>query len=320
MTYSKSQKVIGRIDGDSKDLARFHQVIKYIDLANEKITLAKGQKGFVFLGSAIDEGVKRNQGRVGAAKAPQAIRQAMASFPVHFDEEIILFDGGNIEIENGDLEKAQVKIGSYIAKILAANCTPILLGGGHDITYSNHLGVKDFAGNKKVGIINVDAHFDLRPIDPTIGGSSGASIYKIASEARKNGEHFSCLALGIQKYGNTKLLFNLAKEFGVDYALGDDFSYSNKENLLQKVSEFIAKNELIYLTICMDVFAACYAPGVSAPAANGIAPGEVFKSVFDLIINSKKLISLDFAEINPDFDVDLRTAKLAASLIFRAIQ
>ena len=48
----------------------------------------------------------------------------------------------------------------------------------------------------------------------------------------------------------------------------------------------------------MDVFAAPYAPGVSAPSINGIEPNEIFKSCFDLIVNCGKLISLDFAETN----------------------
>ena len=172
MTYKKSELIQGRIDGNTTEVARFHQIIKYINLDSEKITLKNNQQGFAFIGSATDEGVRRNQGRLGAALAPQSIRQGMASFPVHFSDNIALFDCGNISDENGDLEKAQTEIGSYITKILEAGCTPILLGGGHDITYSNYLGIKSFLknsqSNKKLGIINVDAHFDFRQIEKNI--------------------------------------------------------------------------------------------------------------------------------------------------------
>lgn len=314
MTYKKSQPLSGRIDGTSSDAARFHQMIKHIDLEKE----SPAPKSFAFIGSKSDEGVRRNLGRIGAKEGPDSIRYALSNLPVHFDSTLSLLDCGDVSDENGDLEKMQHELGSYITKILQQGATPIILGGGHDISYSNYLGIKNFT-NKKIGIINFDAHFDLRPVDPAIGNSSGTSIYAIANQAQKNNEHFSCLALGIQKYANTKLLFDLAEKFQVDYVLGDDFTTKNQENILKKTADFIAKNDVIYLTICMDVFAACYAPGVSAPSLNGIIPNEVFRSVFDLIISSKKTISYDFAETNPKFDIDFRTAKLAAGLIFRIL-
>ena len=33
-------------------------------------------------------------------------------------------------------------------------------------------------------------------------------------------------------------------------------------------------------------------------------------------MNSKKVVCIDFAEVNPEYDIDNRTAKLAGSLIY----
>ncbi len=322
MIYTAATKMLGRVDGTTPDVARFHQVIQYIDLQKEEIILPEGYKGYVFLAFATNEGVRRNQGRVGAANGHASIAQAMASLPVHF-ENVILFHGGVIACEDANLEAAQQELAIYVEKILASNCTPIVLGGGHDVTYGHHLGIKNFvhkaAGGAKIGIINIDAHFDLRPIDPNIGASSGTSIWQIATEAAQQNQHFQCLALGIQKYGNTKLLFDLAQQFGVDYVLGEQFNYDERGDIIARVKAFADSVDYVYLTVCMDVFAACYAPGVSATPLNGVVPDHVFMSVFDEIVKSPKLIALDFAEVNPEFDVDLRTAKLAASMIFRTI-
>lgn len=319
MSYKLSQKVSGRVDGEAANVARFHQIIKYIDLQKEKISLAKNQRGFVFLAFESDEGVRRNQGRTGAAKGHESIAQTMASLPVHF-ENVALFHGG-IVFDDGDFEKARQELAFYVEKILASKCTPIVLGGGHDITYPHHFGINNFAQQnyvgKKIGIINFDAHFDLRPIETNIGATSGTSIWQIANEARAKNQPFNCLALGIQKYGNTKLLFDLAADFGVEYIFGEQFNYEEKSNIINKIKAFINKVDHVYLTICMDVFAACYAPGVSATSLNGLVPDHIFLSAFDEIIKSPKLIGLDFAELNPKFDIDNRTAKLASSLIFR---
>ena len=46
----------------------------------------------------------------------------------------------------------------------------------------------------------------------------------------------------------------------------------------------------------------------------GFSPDIVLESL-KIIIDSTKLISLDIAEMNPIYDIDGQTAKLAASLV-----
>jgi formiminoglutamase len=66
--------------------------------------------------------------------------------------------------------------------------------------------------------------------------------------------------------------------------------------------------------IDLDGFSSAYAPGVSAPSPLGFAPLFVYK-VLAYVFESKKVISCDIAELNPDFDIDENTASLAAKLI-----
>jgi len=318
MAYKKSQKLTGRIDGDAPNTLRLHQIINYIDLENDEIILAPSEKGVVFLEFAVDEGVKRNKGREGAALGAASISKAISNLPAHFENKKI-FHAGQITCDNCDLEKTQTELGFYVTKILQQNALPIILGGGHEVTFGNYLGVKNFFNKKKIGVINFDAHFDIRPVDENVGATSGTGFWQIAQDCQKNLNSFNYLALGIQKSSNTKMLFEIADENGVDYVFGDEFNFENKKNLLHKIEKFIINNDVIYLTICMDVFSLAYAPGVSAPAAAGIEPNEIFKSCFDLIINSGKMVSLDIAETNPNFDFDNATSRLAASLVFRVL-
>ena len=158
MTYKKSPKLTGRIDGEAANALRVHQVINYIDLENDEIILAHDEKGVVFLEFAVDEGVKRNKGREGAALGAASISKAISNLPVHFENKKI-FHAGQITCDNCDLEKTQQELGFFITKILQQNCLPIILGGGHEVTFGNYLGVKNFYNKKKIGIINFDAHF-----------------------------------------------------------------------------------------------------------------------------------------------------------------
>ncbi len=77
---------------------------------------------------------------------------------------------------------------------------------------------------------------------------------------------------------------------------------------------FVEKARFIYLSICLDVFAAHYAPGVSAPQVLGLLPHQVLSSL-EKLAKSGKVVALDIVELAPSLDQDDRTAKLAASLL-----
>jgi formiminoglutamase len=70
----------------------------------------------------------------------------------------------------------------------------------------------------------------------------------------------------------------------------------------------------------MDVFASPFAPGVSAPSFNGIAPNAMFKRLLRHIVLSGKVNTVDISEVNPIYDVDNRTARLASAFVFDIVQ
>ena len=59
----------------------------------------------------------------------------------------------------------------------------VVLGGGHDMAYGHYKGLKQYLGSESVlGIINFDAHFDLRSNQN--GNNSGTPFYQIGVECR----------------------------------------------------------------------------------------------------------------------------------------
>ena len=56
------------------------------------------------LGYAGEEGVKRNQGRLGTAEAPNAIRKNLGTLAFHLPEKSRIFDYGDVYTENSDLD------------------------------------------------------------------------------------------------------------------------------------------------------------------------------------------------------------------------
>jgi len=270
-------------------------------------------KTFGLLGYACDEGVKKNQGRTGAFYGPDEIRKQLAFMPNHLDEHIQLVDLGSIQCLDGNLEKAQEDLSAKVYDLLKEKVFPILLGGGHDIAYGHFKGIKRYSGkNKTIGIINFDAHFDLRSNEN--GNNSGTPFYQIANDSKESDSIFKYLCLGIRKDANDKVLFKTAADLGVKFIENTKFTTNSAEHVEKDVLDFIAEVDHIYVTIDLDGFSSAYAPGVSAPSPMGFSPDIVLETL-QMIIDSKKLISLDIAEMNPKYDIDNQTAKLAASLV-----
>ncbi|MCA5005565.1 formimidoylglutamase [Sphingobacterium bovistauri] len=313
--YTKADASLweGRIDGEERELQRWHQVVTYVDL-NERQSL---ENTIVLLGFCCDEGVRRNQGREGAKATPDYLRKVLANLPVHFSDKIVVVDAGNIHSHGYDLESAQQALTIAVQKIKSFNGFPLLIGGGHEITYGHFKGLHQ--PNRKLGIINIDAHLDMRPL--TDGkGNSGTGFYQINEDLMEAGGDFNYLAFGIQEIANTKGLLQSAESSGVNIIYGSELFPNNIEHIKSKIQDFVNGVDDIYLTVDMDAFAAAFAPGVSAVAMNGIIPEHTFYSLLSYIYQQPKLISMDIAELNPRFDIDERTARLAAHLIFQCLQ
>ena len=170
----------------------------------------------------------------------------------------------------------------------------------------------------QLGIINFDAHFDLRQPEAQ-GPTSGTGFWQMAEDRKAAGLPFHYLALGIQQNSNTRHLFDTADALGAEYLPASLFQPKYHDRLIGAIEAFIRRNDKIYLTTCLDVFAAPYAPGVSATAYNGLVPDALFLDCFRTVLRSGKLAGADIAELNPSLDPDNRTAKLAASLVFEIV-
>jgi formiminoglutamase len=323
ISYKPTDKTLwkGRIDSESNfDAFRWHQWVKIIDLRENNLIPFKGMLGFAFIGFCCDAGVKRNNGRPGAANGPESIRRELANLPCRFSEEVKLFDAGNIYCENITLEESQNLLSNAIQKILNLNLFPIVLGGGHEIAFGHYTGILNYLKEKSnkpsIGIINFDAHFDLRPY--STGGSSGTMFRQIADVCKTDDLKYSYLCIGVQKHSNTIDLFKTADKLGAEYILAKDIVDSDISNVLEKLDKFIKTQDNIYITICSDVFSTAYAPGVSSSQPLGLDPERVLKFL-RYILKSNKVVSFDIAEVSPRFDQDNITANLAAVLIFSIV-
>lgn len=301
----------GRLDHDSAgDTRRLHQLVRPFDNSI--------RNGGALIGFASDEGVRRNHGRVGAAQGPDAIRRMMANLPAHRIDA--LSDAGNIDCNDGDLEQAQQRLASKIADVKSQGVFPLILGGGHEVAYGTFLGITRYFGKamaqRKLLIVNFDAHFDLREADRS---TSGTPFKQMAEWCEWADVEFHYLCYGISQLGNTPALFNRARELDVEYVMDTDVALGSLNTLNAQLHTRLEQVDDVYLTIDLDVLPGEKAPGVSAPAAYGMALEKVERLVAT-IKASGKLAAADIAECNPVYDRDGMTAKVAARLAHLILQ
>jgi formiminoglutamase len=317
--HTDPQLWTGRIDGDEPDVLRWHQVIRCLDLAKDNLpVIGAHYQGIALLGFCCDEGVRRNKGRTGAVAGPRHLREASRNFPLP-GPHLVLIDAGDVVCPNEDLESAQALLGEKVRQLRAANYLPIVLGGGHEVAYGNFCGINQLDNTQGYGVVNFDAHFDLRAVEKS-GPNSGTGFWQMQDWCAEHNQPFHYMAIGIQPYANTNRLFELAGEIGAMHVLAENCLPGYYEHILKDLNTVIAHSDTLHLSIDLDVFAAAFAPGVSATSYNGIFPDLLFKKLVRHVILSGKVAAVDIAELNPKYDIDDRTARLGASIIFDIVQ
>lgn len=288
----------GKIDSFEEDDLKLWQVVKDISEVQEK-------GGVCFVGYDTEDGILRDEGVVGAAEGADAIRKGLSELPGI--KNLRIYDYGNLEKKT--LEEAQEEYSEKIADIYSKGLFPIGLGGGHDIVYGAYKGIRKAFPDKKIGIISFDAHLDIKSYDERM--TSETSFKKILDED-KNVEY---AITGFQRLENSRSLIRNADEKGV-LVLEEEYP---EEFTISSLKSFVKKMDIVYVTICMDIFDGSAAPGVSFPTVLGM-DSKKGRRILRALMETKKVVCLDFAEINPRYDVANRTSRLAGYMIYETME
>ncbi len=264
----------------------------------------------VLIGFPCDEGVRRNHGRPGAAKGPSAIREALFKLtpggkkPQRMLNLLsALHDEGDLKLGD-DMEENQEILSESVASHLTNGTIPIILGGGHETSFGHFLGyVKT---ERKVHIVNWDAHTDVRPCLEG-KGHSGTPFNQAVL-------HSSNTCLGYTVVG---LQEHLVAPGHIEFLNDHDCRYVWKRKVSDKtVKRVYSKiSSPIMATFDIDAVDQAHAPGVSSPTANGLSP-HLWLQAARMAGRNRQVASFDLVEFNPDYDCDGQTARLAALTVW----
>jgi formiminoglutamase len=266
------------------------------------------------LGFPVDEGVRRNGGRPGAAQGPRAIRQALYrltpdafGFEVHAALLTRTRDLGDLRV-TGDLEADQAALGQVLAGLLRAGTFPVVLGGGHEAAYGHFLGYVE-AGTP-VEILNIDAHADVRETGDG-RGHSGSPFRQALLHPSGTCRRYRVAGLQPQAVAREHLAFLEARGGRGFPAAGLD------EEEIRALLGDLRGPALV--TFDIDAVDQASAPGVSAPATRGL-PAALWLGAAFLAGSTPAVTSADLCETSPPFDRDGQTARLAALTVWEILR
>lgn len=267
------------------------------------------QKKWCLIGMPDEKGVKNVGGRIGAAKGPEAFREHFLKPRGRYDILSLMENFGDAAIAES-IEETHSGIAKMLRGKLLDFDFSILVGGGHDLAYPHLKGVADafHLEPEELGCINIDPHFDLRKDEPVI---TSGSPFRLATKYNIiKGENL--IEFGIQDHCNAAELFFYAENHKIQIITFDKLSHGKAVPAFEKsLKKLASKTKRIVISLDMDALQAAYAPGVSAPAANGFNPSEIIDMI-KIAAHEEKVVSIGIYELNPTYDIDGRTAFLAA--------
>jgi arginase len=236
----------------------------------------------------------------GAAKAPGAIRAALASdhanqateSGLELGVDIALEDAGDLPLDEGPADAGQIRDAAALAA--RDGVVPIFLGGDHMVTNPIVSGIAAVHG--PVNILHFDAHPDLYDDfggDPFSHASPFARIME-AGHARR------LVQVGIRTLN--RHCREQAQRFGVEIIEMRDF----------EAKSVPIPDAPLYVSVDVDALDPAFAPGVSHHEPGGLSVRDLL-SVLGRV--ETRIVGADVVEYNPARDINGMTAVVAAKLV-----
>ena len=264
----------------------------------------------VVVGCPQDEGVRRNRGRAGAARAPAEIRAALYRYTVsEAHKHLRLFDAGNVKLGE-TLEETHETLHEVVRQLLTDGKRVVVLGGGNDVSYPDCSALAKVAG--RVLAFNVDRHLDVRTDTPR---NSGTPYRQLLEEGWIEGSLLH--EVGINSFANSASYLRWAEERGVHVHLLADLRRGGVGATVRRIAAS-SDTDAIFFGFDLDVVHAAEAPGVSDPSPMGLTAVEVCE-IADVAAANPRARLIEITEVCPDCDVGGITSRLAANLLVRAL-
>ena len=215
-------------------------------------------------------------------------------------------------------------------RALKAGRKPIVMGGDHSIGIGTISGVSRFTKeqNSSMGLIWIDAHADMNtPASTHSGNIHGMPLSVVLGHGFPDLVNMNGFApkvrpqnvalIGIRTLDSEEK--ELCRTSGIRYFTMREIDERGMHAITQEAITVATNGTAgFHLSFDLDGIDPLYAPGVSTPVTGGISYREAHL-ILEMMADTKKLLSMEFVELNPMRDIEHKTAGLVVDLIQSAL-
>src|SRR5690625_3737705 len=254
----------------------------------------------------------------GASFAPGTIREALQSYSTYSGEEKLelkdkVLDFGDIMMDPTDIIGNHKRVEEGLTDVFATKAANhwMILGGDHAISYGS---IKAFSKNRTMGIIQFDAHHDLRNTEDG-GPTNGTPFRRLLEDKVIKGEHL--VQIGIRDFTNASAYDDYAKQHGVTVYTMKDVAEMALTHILEKeIKRLAEQTDCLYVSVDMDVLDQAFAPGCPAIGPGGMDTITLLDGIL-FAAKQEKVKAMDIVEIDPTIDFRNMTSRVAAYVMLQ---
>lgn len=306
------------------------------DLKNKQPQEDKNSHILFIKGFPYDEGAIRNGMRAGLDRGPSFFNYELKNsghYPFSNIERIQIYDSGDIEHSFIDasipLEKAYDLLEeSEINFLKIQNSVFFAVGGSQDMTLPLFKGLYKTSSNKNLGIINIDARFDILLSDQ-VKVNSGSYFNEIFNDQNYSQSLKKFISFGSQGSQCTKLNYDFLIKNGADIywldkhirkqkVVGESKLKTQAGNLMLKLLESIKEQNIVeslLFTFDISSINSNVCPGVSYPSVVGGLSLDEAKEICFLAGSFPIVRVFTLSEFNPAVETT-KTSKLCVDLFY----
>jgi len=242
-------------------------------------------------------------------QAPRKLRDTLrriGRYDVETGRELSsnIADHGDCAIAGMTIEEATPVIRDAVAKSAAKHALTLVAGGNNAVTRPALLGLG--ADMKSVGLITLDAHFDMRDLDA--GLSNGNPVRALMADGLK-GKNIA--QVGLASFANSKAMHEDALVAGNLVVTMGDIRRDGIEAAIDRALDQVAHCDALVVDCDIDVIDRAQMPGAPGARPGGMAVDDFYWAVRQLAGDPRVKV-IDLTEWDPPLDLTDLSALTAA--------
>jgi arginase family enzyme len=215
-----------------------------------------------------------------------------------------VLDRGDVDIAGLTIEEASPRIRDAVTESAGAHALTLLVGGNNAVTRPAVLGLR--APLDKVGLITLDAHFDMRDLDQ---GLSNGNPVRALIEDGLSGANIA--QIGLAPFANSLAMHADAMAAGNLVVTISEVRAAGIETAIDRALEHVRHCDALVIDCDIDVIDRSQMPGAPGARPGGMAAHDFFAAVRRLAADPRVRI-IDLTEWDPPLDATDLSALTAA--------